>query len=388
MAVPTSPTAAVTREPYPGSDALWIHQQPEWPRFEWDVARISPLLAQTRHLQGWVLGRMSMIGFDLQQQANLDILTQEVIKSSEIEGESFQMAHVSASIAKRLGLDHAGAKEVGGDVEGAVAMALDAARNHAQPLTVERLAAWHEGLFPLDAFGFRRILAGQWRDDASGPMQVISGPMGMEIVHYEAPPAARLDHEMGVFLEWLNARQSIDPVIKAALAHFWFVMIHPFEDGNGRIARSITDLCLARSDGQQARYYSMSGVIQKRRRAYYAILEHTQKGGMDVTEWVEWFLQTLSEALRESERVAERVMRKHRFWAFHGNLLDNERQRKIVGRLLEGFEGKLTTSKWAKIAKCSQDTALRDIQDLIRKGVLRQLPGGGRNTGYELEPLG
>jgi Fic family protein len=327
---------------------------------------------------------MESLGFQFRQEALLRTLTADVIKTSEIEGEKLDAEQVRSSIARRLGMDIGGLKAIDRNVEGIVEMMLDATSHYDQPLTMERLFAWHASLFPTGRSGMRKIRAGAWRDDSSGPMQVVSGPMGKERVHFEAPPADRLDSEMNGFLDWFNGNEEADWVIKAGLAHLWFVTIHPFDDGNGRIARAIADLALARSEGTEQRFYSMSAQIRQERQAYYEILERTQKGTMDVTRWMQWFLDCLGRAIEGAQITLGNVLAKARFWESLRDFPLNERQRLVLNRLLDGFEGKLTTSKWAKLAKTSHDTALRDIMPLVERGVLVRNPGGGRSTSYSL----
>ena len=314
----------------------------------------------------------------------LETLTEDVIQSSEIEGEHLDREQVRSSIARRLGMDVAGLVASDRNVEGVVEMMLDATQRYAEPLSTERLFGWHAALFPTGRSGMTRIAVGQWRDDAGGPMQVVSGPIGRERVHYEAPTADRLDGEMARFLAWFEGESATDPVLKAAIAHLWFVTIHPFDDGNGRIARAIADMALARSEGSAQRFYSMSAQIRTERRDYYAILETTQKGDLDITLWLTWFLDCLDRAFDGTERILASVFRKASFWEAHAATPMNDRQRAMVNRLLTGFEGRLTTSKWAKIAKCSQDTALRDIDELVRHSVLAKGDEGGRSTNYVL----
>jgi Fic family protein len=365
--------------------ALYIHERPDWPRFRWDQEALAGALAEVRHRQGRLLGRMEGLGFPLRQEAELATLTLEILKSSEIEGEMLNAAQVRSSIARRLGIETAGLVAAGRDVEGVVEMMLDATQNYANPLTRERFFAWHAALFPTGRSGMRRIIAGAWRNDARGPMQVVSGPLGMEKVHYEAPAAPRLRKEMSAFLAWANdSGDGTDPVLRAALAHLWFVTIHPFDDGNGRIARAVTDLALARSDNTSQRFYSMSAQIRRERRAYYDILERTGKGTLDVTPWMEWFLGCLGRAFDGTEATLGAILRKARFWEEHARMSLNRRQRDVINRLLDGFTGKLTTTKWAALAKCSHDTALRDIQGLIEQGLLKRDAGGGRSTNYSL----
>lgn len=364
--------------------SLYIHQLPDWPAFRWDDKTLSPRLADVRHRQGRLLGRLEGLGFSLRTEALLNTLTLDVLKTSEIEGAVLDAAQVRSSIARRLGVDIGALVPADRHVEGVVEMLLDATQNYDQPLTKERLFSWHAALFPTGYSGMSRITVGGWRSDASGPMQVVSGPLGRERVHYEAPAAAKLETELTAFLDWFNRKEGGDLVLKAALAHFWFVTLHPFEDGNGRIARAIADMMLARSDGTSQRFYSMSAQIRLERKAYYDILETTQKGDLDITNWLAWFLDCLDRALDGTEAQLETVFRKARFWENPATDNLNERQRLVLNKLLDGFEGKLTSSKWAKIAKCSQDTALRDIQDLLTRGILSKDASGGRSTNYLL----
>ena len=337
-----------------------------------------------RHDQGRLIGRMESLGFKLREEAVLQTLTQDVVKTSEIEGEALDATQVRSSLARRLGIDIGALPLTDRNVEGIVEVMLDATRNYMAPLTAERLFDWHAALFPTGRSGMTRICVGDWRDDSSGPMQVVSGPVGREHVHFAAPPADRVATEMGAFLAWFNAPFATDPVIKAALAHLWFVTIHPFEDGNGRIARAIADLALARSEASPQRFYSMSAQIRIERSDYYDELERTQKGATDVTEWLIWFLACLGRAIQGAEGVLAAVIAKAQFWERAATLALNERQIKILNRLLDGFEGKMTSSKWATIAKCSQDTANRDIAALLDLGLLRKGEAGGRSTSYEL----
>ena len=364
----------------------YIHQLPDWPRFHWDQEALAAPLADIRHRQGRLLGRMEGLGFSLQKEAELETLTLDVLKSSEIEGEKLDADQVRSSIARRLGLETGGTMPAERDVEGVVEMTLDATQNFARPLSAERLFGWHAALFPTGRSGMRKIIVGAWRDDAHGPMQVVSGPIGKEKVHYGAPAASLLDREMSAFLTRANdAGDKTDAVFRAALAHVWFVTIHPFDDGNGRIARAIADWQLARSEDSAQRFYSMSAQIRHERSDYYEVLERTQKGTLDVTPWMNWFLGCLGRAFDGTETTLAAVLRKARFWESHAGLAMNDRQRAIVNRLLDGFEGKLTTTKWANLAKSSHDTALRDIQDLIEHGILKKDDGGGRSTSYSLK---
>lgn len=362
----------------------YIHDLEAWPAFNWKVAALADQLAAVRHRQGRLLGRMQGMGFDLRAEAVLETLTEDVIKSSEIEGEILDKDQVRSSIARRLGMDIGALTPADRNVEGVVEMMLDATQRYQEPLTRERLFDWHAALFPTGRSGMTRIVVGAWRNEESGPMQVVSGPIGRERVHYEAPAFDRLDAEMDAFLDWFNAAPTTDPVLKAAVAHLWFVTIHPFDDGNGRIARAIADMALARSEDSSQRFYSMSAQIRLERADYYAILERTQKGDLDITAWLDWFLACLDRAFDGAETTLGAVLRKALFWeALVGQTL-SERQTKVVNRLLDGFEGKLTTSKWAALTKTSTDTALRDITDLVERGVLAKDEGGGRSTSYSL----
>jgi len=363
----------------------YIHQLPNWPEFHWNQENLAAPLAAVRHRQGRLIGRMEALGFPQQNEAVLKTLTLDVLKSSEIEGEILNPEQVRSSIARRLGMDIAGLVPADRRVEGVVEMALEATQNYAKPLTKERLFIWHASLFPEGATG---IKVGTWRDDAKGPMQVVSGAMGRERVHYEAPPTERLDAEMDAFLGWANKADDIDPVLRAAKAHLWFVTIHPFDDGNGRIARAIADCLLARSENSSQRFYSMSAQIRRERKEYYDILEKTQKATLDVTEWMKWFLGCLDRAIAGTETALATVFRRDQFWKTCSDVSFNERQRLILNRLLDGdFEGKLTSSKWATLAKCSQDTAHRDILDLVEHGILLKDSAGGRSTSYSLKDL-
>ena len=366
----------------------YIHEKAGWPNLEWDHAKLLPLLAEVRHRQGRLLGRMEGLGFRLRAEASLTTLTADVIKSSAIEGEILDAAQVRSSIARRLGLDFGGNVKAGRDVEGVVEMMLDATQKFAEPLTEERLFAWHASLFPTGRSGMRRIAVGAWRPASAGAMQVVSGPIGREKIHFEAPPANRLKREVAAFLKWFETAKEIDPVLKAGVAHFWFVTIHPFEDGNGRISRAIADLALARAEGTKERFYSMSAQIEAEKKQYYLNLERSQKGGLDITSWLEWFLACLGRAVDGAEAGLASVLRKAKVWErINSQSPVNERQQKVINRLLDGFEGKLSTSKYAALAKCSQDTALRDIGILVERGILAQDVGGGRSTSYHLAEL-
>ena len=372
-------------------DNTYIWQASDWPTWRFDLATLVQPLAEVSRAQGLLMGRLADVGMALRDQASLSVLTQDVIKTSEIEGEQLNALSVRSSIARRLGVDIGALAPVDRHVEGVVEMVLDATANCNSPVTRDRLFGWHAGLFPTGYSGLVRINVGGWRDDATGPMQVVSGPLGRQRVHFEAPPADRLESQIARFLAWANNASSEPPLIKAGLAHLWWVTLHPFDDGNGRIARALGDLFLARADGSPQRFYSLSAQIQRERKAYYDILERTQKASLDVTEWLAWFLATLHRAVDQAQHTLDAVLAKTRFWqrwAAPGSSPDlaplNERQVKLVNRLLDGFDGKLTSSKWAAIAKCSPDTALRDITDLLVRGVLRKLDAGGRSTSYEV----
>jgi Fic family protein len=362
----------------------YIHERPDWPAFRWDARALAPALAQVHAAQAHLLGRMSAVGFDLRAEANFQTMATDVLRTSEIEGEVLDPAQVRSSLARRLGLDVSGAPRVDRHVDGVVEMLLDATRNCNDKLTVERLFGWHAALFPTGRSGMLKIMVGQWRDDSTGPMQVVSGPMGREKVHYEAPGAKRLKKEMADFLKWVNGKDALDPLLKAGLGHFWFVTLHPFEDGNGRIARAVADMLLARADGSPQRFYSMSAQIRTERKRYYDLLERSQRGTLDVTAWLSWFLACLHRAIQASEGMLATVLNKHRFWQTHAQTILNPRQVKVLHKLLDGFEGNLTSSKYAKLARTSQDTASRDIADLVAKRILKKGKAGGRSTHYAL----
>jgi Fic family protein len=363
----------------------YIYDRKDWPNFTWDQEQIAEPLAAIRLRQGRLLGRMEALGLTAQSQATLATLTQDVVKSSEIEGEILDRDQVRSSVARRLGLDIGALAPRDRHVDGVVEMMLDATQAYAAPLTEARLFTWHAALFPTGRSGLSKIIAGAWRDDSSGPMQVVSGPVGHERVHYEAPVAARLADEMSTFLGWFNGKAPIDPILKAALAHLWFVTIHPFDDGNGRIARAIADMALARSETSPQRFYSLSAQIRVERNAYYDLLERTQKGGLDITPWMAWFLACLVRAFGGAEETLGAVLAKTEFWRTWADTPFNERQRKVLNRLLDGFEGKLTSSKWAALTGASADTALRDINELVERGVLEREAAGGRSTSYRAQ---
>ena len=366
----------------------YIHKIREWPQFDWDLAAIITLLSEVRNKQGILTGKMDAIGFNLQNEAYLETLSQDVIKSSEIEGEILDTQQVRSSIARKLGIKIGGLVDSDKDVDGIVEMMMDATQNWGEELNEDRLFGWHSALFPTGRTGMHKIRVGNWRDDSIGPMQVVSGPMGKETVHFEAPAASLLMQEMKQFIDWINKTNNNDPVLNAAISHLWLITIHPFEDGNGRIARAITDMMLCRSENKTQRFYSMSSQIKEQQKEYYDVLETIQKGNLDITEWLIWFLKCLRNAIDSSSTIVQKIMAKHKFWNVYKMVTFNDRQIKIIELLFGNFFGKLTTTKWAKINKCSQDTALRDIQDLIDKQVLRKSDSGGRSTNYELIKTG
>lgn len=358
---------------------LW--EEKEWPNLRWDDKLLSPLLTDVRHEQGRLLGRMEGLGFTLRQDAVFRTLSSEIVKTSEIEGEILDVEQVRSSVARRLGIKYP-AKPSGKDVDGIVEILIDATENFDGKLTQKRLFGWHSALFPEGRSGFSKITTGKWR---TGGVQVVSGPEGRRKVHFVAPPAERVPKEMGDFLSWFNARSAGDWLLKAGIAHLWFVIIHPFDDGNGRTARAIAEMCLARSEGMPQRFYSMSSQIMQERKDYYAELRETQKSGVDITEWLMWFLGCLGRSIASSGKTLSAIMHKSRFWEEHSKTVFNGRQTKILNLLLdENFKGKLTSSKWAKIGKCSQDTAQRDINALIELGILKKSKEGGRSTSYEM----
>ena len=361
--------------------SFYIHQRENWTSFTWNDSTLSVLLGKVRNLQGKLSGKMEMLGFVLQQEAFLDTLTLDVLKSTEIEGELLNVEQVRSSLARRLGMDIVGLVPSNRNVDGMVEMMLDSTRNNQKSLNSERLFNWHAALFPTGWSGMYQITVGAWR---TGVMQVVSGGMGKEKVHFQAPDANLVKQQMEIFTEWFNDEQNLDPILKAGIAHLWFITIHPFEDGNGRIARAITDMQLSKAEGNAQRFFSMSAQIQKKRSGYYEILEKSQKGTSDITIWLAWFLECLTEALLNTDKTLEKVLSKARFWEKHRVTLLNDRQHLMLNKLLEDFEGKLTSSKWAKMAKCSSDTALRDIQDLMSKGILKKEDLGGRSTNYVL----
>ncbi len=365
----------------------YIHEKADWPKFTWDHAKLSLLLANVRHKQGRLLGKMEGLGFQLRNEASLATLTSDVVKSSAIEGEVLNPELVRSSIARRLGIDIGGAASINRDVEGIVEMMLDATQRFAEPLTAERLFGWHASLFPTGRSGMHKITVGAWRPAEIGAMQVVSGAIGRENFHFVAPTAEKLESEMTALIQWFESRDEMDPVLRAALAHLWFVTIHPFEDGNGRIGRAIADMALARADGAKERFYSMSSQIEAERKDYYLNLERSQRGTLDVTSWMEWFLGCFERAIAGADETLSKVLRKAKIWDRVNQGLVNERQRAVINRLMDDFVGKLTSSKYAKLAKCSEDTALRDIRALMERGIFVQNEGGGRSTSYALVEL-
>lgn len=363
---------------------MYLHQREDWPEFKWASDTLLPYVSTVRDLQGRLLGRMQGIGFELREEAVLETLTEDIIKSSEIEGEFLNPAEVRSSVARRLGMEISGLLGTSRNVEGVVEMMLDATQKHKDPFTRDRMWAWHASLFPTGRSGMKKITVGEWRGDKGGPMQIVSGAMGKEKVHYTAPEAHRLEEEMNRFIAWFNTDEHMEPVVKSAIAHLWFVSIHPFDDGNGRIARAIADAQLARADRTNQRFYSMSAQIMKSKNSYYNILESTQKGSMDVSQWLVWYFERLIEALEVTDETLSKILTKAKFWEIYRNTQFNERQIKMINKLLGDFAGKLHSSKWARMTKTHRDTARRDIQDLISKGVLSESGEGGRSTNYTL----
>ena len=370
-----------------GGDCNYIWQASDWPKWRYDLSVLAGPMGEVSRAQGVLIGRLADVGMALRDQASLAALTEDVVKTSAIEGEVLGVESVRSSIARRLGVEIGALAPFDRRVEGVVEMVLDATAHCDAPVTRERLFGWHGALFPTGRAGLSKIKVAGWRDDAGGPMQVVSGPIGRQRMHFEAPPADRLDAEVGRFLDWINAASNDPPLLKAGLGHLWFVTLHPFDDGNGRIARAIGDLLLARADGSPQRFYSLSAQIQRERKGYYEILERTQKQSMEVTEWLTWFLHTLHDAVDQAQHTLDAVLGKARFWQRWAVIPLNERQVALLNRLVDGFDGKLTSSKWAAIARCSPDTALRDINDLMARGVLRKSGAGGRSTSYELSDL-
>lgn len=383
MAKISSTAWAQESEPRNHDLMTYIYELCDWPEFKWDSSSLAAALSRVHHLQGRLIGRMESLGFQVRQESALRSLTEEVVKSSEIEGEKLDPDQVRSSIARQLGMDVAGMVPADGNVEGVVEMMIDATQNCDEELTEERLFAWHAALFPTGRSGLRKIIVGAWRDDAKGPIQVVSGAIGRETIHYVAPPASKLPGEMRAFLKWFESSRTTDPVLDAAIAHLWFVSIHPFEDGNGRIARAISDLALARAEHSPQRFYSMSSRIKAEQKEYYDVLEATQKGNLDITRWLGWFLTCLDRALNRAGETAASVIDKAHFWERISDISINERQRKVLNRLLDGFDGKLTLSRWANMSHTSKATAGRDLEDLVEKDILARV-GSGRSTNYEL----
>jgi Fic family protein len=364
----------------------YIHEMSDWTNFRWDAQKLSKLLGEVRYKQGLLLGKIRSLGFEVRLEANIETLTEDAVKSNLIEGETIDPKQVRSSIARRLGADVAGIYTTNRNIDGIVEIMLDAVQNNQTPLTSERLFGWHAALFPTGYSGLRKITVASWRTAKSGDMRVVSGT-AREHVHFEAPSADRVEDEMKKFIDWFNAPCSIDGMLKAGIAHFWFITIHPFEDGNGRIARTIADMALARAENSPERFYSVSASIEKERSSYYDILERSQKGDPDITRWLEWFLTCLDKAVGFSEDILASVMRKSSFWQMANSHSINERQRNILNRLLDGFTGKLTSGKYAVLCKCSQDTALRDIDELLSIGLLTKGESGGRSTSYYLSDV-
>lgn len=367
---------------------MWIHKQKNWTNFSWSSDILASKLANVRYLQGRLLGKMENLGFELKSEATLITLTNDVVNSSAIEGEILDPEEVRSSIARRLGIDIAGLAVTSRSVDGVVEMMLDATQQYSKPLTKERLFDWHAALFPTGRSGMHSINVGEWRTMDSGPMQVVSGPIGKEKIHFEAPNADRLEHEMEAFLRWFEKKDVFDPILKAGIAHLWFVTIHPFEDGNGRIARAIGDMALARADGVADRFYSISKQIASERKDYYVQLERQQRSGSDITTWLEWFLACLEHAIINADSMLDRVLFNAKLWQKINQQSVNTRQSLIINLMLDkDFKGYMNTSKYASLAKCSNDTALRDIQDLKNRGIFIQNPGAGRSTSYSLTTL-
>ncbi|MBX2931551.1 MAG: Fic family protein [Chitinophagaceae bacterium] len=362
--------------------AKYIYEYKNWTNFSWQEKDINTVFGQVRLMQGKIIGQMNTLGFSVKEEATLTALTLDVVKSSEIEGELLNYDQVRSSIARRLGINTAGLVSSNRHIEGIVEVMLDATQRYNLPLTEKRLFGWHAALFPTGYSGPYAIETGKYR---TGEMQIVSGAMGKEKVHYEAVKPKKVKLEMDKFLKWFNNNNQLDPVLKAAIAHFWFIIIHPFDDGNGRIGRVITDMLLARAEGSGERFYSMSNQILVERKRYYEVLQKVQHSSGDITEWIEWFLHCLQNAILATENTTQHILRKAEFWKLHEHTPINERQRTILNLLFDGFEGKLQTSKWAKITKVSTDTALRDIKDLIEKNILQQTNEGGRNANYELK---
>ena len=361
--------------------AIYIHQLKNWPTLTWNEQEFIALLSEVRNLQGKLMGKVELLGFELKGEANLETLIQDVVQTSEIEGEILKPELVRSLIATRLGLEYSGLENSDRNVDGIVELMIDATQNDNKVLSEDRLFGWHAALFPTGRSGMHKIEVAKWR---SGAMQVVSGGMGREVVHYEAPKAALLAAEMKQFLDWYNNEQELESLLKAAVAHLWFITIHPFDDGNGRIARAITDMQLSKSDGVNQRFYSMSTEINKQKKSYYTILERTQTDDLDITVWLIWFLECLRNSILHSSVIVDKVVSKHLFWVKFAGKISNDRQQMMLNKLMDNFEGNLNTSKWAKMTKTSPDTALRDITDLVNKGILIKANSGGRSTHYVL----
>ena len=361
--------------------AKYIYQYESWPNFTWSEQKVQNLLGRWRHLQGKIYGQISTLGFTVKEETILSTLTLDVVKSSEIEGEILNPEHVRSSIAKKLGIEYVGVEHTRRDVEGVVEMLIDATQKFNKELTERRLFGWHSCLFPTGWSGMTQIDVAKYR---TGEMQIVSGAMGMEKVHFEAPKAETVKQEMDKFLKWINNENELDLVVKSAIAHFWFIIIHPFDDGNGRISRAISDLLLARSENSPIRFYSLSNQLLEEKKNYYATLQKVQHSSGDITEWIVWYLECLFNAILTADEKVQNILRKAQFWNRHEQTIINARQRLMINKLFDGFTGKLKTSKWAKITKCSADTALRDIKDLMDKKILKQEESGGRSTNYEL----
>jgi Fic family protein len=364
--------------------ARYVHQTKDWPEFLWDNDLLLGLLGNVRNLQGKLVGKMESLGFDFREKALLKTLTLDVLKSSEIEGEIYKLDEVRSSLAKKLGMDLPDLIHYDRNIDGVADILVDATKNNRDLLTEERLFSWHAALFPTGRSGMYKITVGNWRQDEGGPMQVVSGAMGKERVHYEAPDSKIVPLEMKKFIQWFNKETQLEPVLKASVAHFWFITIHPFDDGNGRIARALTDMLLARADGINQRFYSMSAQILKERKRYYSILESSQKSSVDITSWNVWFLECLQKSLWATDETLKDVLQKSEFWKIHSQTNLNDRQRLMLNKILDGFDGNVTSKKWANICKCSTDSALRDIQDLIAKKMLQKNEAGGRSAAYLL----
>jgi Fic family protein len=362
----------------------YIYEIDGWPSFTWNSDMLLQPLVNVRSKQSLLKGYMEALGFTARDTTTLETITLDILKSTEIEGEILNPEQVRSSLARHLGMDIAGLVPSDRSIDGIVEMMLDATQNYGNLLTKERLFGWHAALFPTGRSGMNKIVVGNWRNDSKGPMQVVSGAIGKEKVHYQAPEAIKVEKEMKQFLKWFNGNQQLDPVMKAAIAHLWFITLHPFADGNGRIARAISDMQLTRADGDSRKFYSMSAQIRIERKEYYDILESTQKGGLDITDWLLWFLNCLQGSLKLTENIVMRILRKAQFWDRHSTVEINERQRLMLNKQLDGFEGNLTSSKWGKIAKCSADTAVNDMNELISLGILKKGQGGGRSTNYLL----